>query len=227
MNVVSPATEESEDEYFDPLGAVKTPPKPVFDLGSPVLFVEREPELYTWSIQINQFFPLNCESTPQLTVLRRRDSVLSSEHSILSPRLSLNKIQNIENSFKLLQLEYFPSIMDERVHKARLADLKKEVVKVYLRIDNLTANDVTMGDRDTYRTDQAETRKLFTVTREHLYDLIDELDDDDPTDQARTTVVKGIDKKLTDKFKENDEAVKERMVEHLRRAISAGIGSLH
>ena len=117
--------------------------------------------------------------------------------------------------------------MDERVHKARLADLKKEVVKVYLRIDNLTANDVTMGDRDTYRTDQAETRKLFTVTREHLYDLIDELDDDDPTDQARTTVVKGIDKKLTDKFKENDEAVKERMVEHLRRAISAGIGSLH
>ena len=94
----------------------------------------------------------------------------------------MNKIQNIENSFKLLQLEYFPSIMDERVHKARLADLKKEVVKVYLRIDNLTANDVTMGDRDTYRTDQAETRKLFTVTREHLYDLIGELDDDDPTD---------------------------------------------
>ena len=82
----------------------------------------------------------------------------------------MNKIQNIENSFKLLQLEYFPSIMDERVHKARLANLKKEVVKVYLRIDNLTANDVTMGDRDTYRTDQAETRKLFTVTREHLYE---------------------------------------------------------
>ena len=128
----------------------------------------------------------------------------------------MNKIQNIENSLKLLQLEYFPSIMDERVHKARLADLKKEVVKVYLRIDNLTANDVTMGDRDTYRTDQAETRKLFTVTREHLYDLIDELDDDDPTDQARTTVVKGIDKKLTDKFKENDEAVKERMVELIK-----------
>ena len=43
--------------------------------------------------------------------------------------------------------------------------------------------------------------------------MIDELDDDDPTDQARTTVVKGINKKLTDKFKENDEAVKERMVE--------------
>ena len=101
--------------------------------------------------------------------------------------------------------------MDERVHKARLADLKKEVVKVYLRIDNLT-----MGDRDTYRTDQAETRKLFTVTREHLYDLIGELDDGDPTDQARTTVVKGIDKKLTDKFKENDEAVKERMVELIK-----------
>ena len=50
MNVVSPATEESEDEYFDPLGAVKTPPKPVFDLGSPVLFVEREPELDTYLV---------------------------------------------------------------------------------------------------------------------------------------------------------------------------------
>ena len=68
----------------------------------------------------------------------------------------------------------------------------------------------------TYRTDQAKTRKLFTVTREHLYDLIGELDDDDPTDQAKTTVVKGIDKKLTDKFKEDDEAVKERMFELIK-----------
>ena len=46
--------------------------------------------------------------------------------------------------------------------------------------------------------------------------MIGELDDDDPTDQARTTVVKGIDKKLTDKFKENYEAVKERMVELIK-----------
>ena len=83
--------------------------------------------------------------------------------------------------------------MDEEDYKKKLEGLRKEVIKVYLRIDNLTADDVTYATKDTYRVDLYETRRLFTVTRERLYELIGELNENVASDKTKSDEVKAID----------------------------------
>ena len=225
---INNTAQESDDEW-DPLGVVRTPRK---DSSVPFVLGTGEPD--TWSTTVNQFFPLNCTSTP-ISKLQRRTSVLSSSSDILSPRICLAEIPeesenlsdfivNIGNVFdeeiisQSLQLPKIPPdmAMDEDTFKTRLVALKKEIVKVHLRIDEFGPESVNLTDKETFKPDLDEVRKVFRRARDKLYEFITDLDED--VDAARIVQLKSIDKSMSDKFKTNEIAVKEKMAELITAA---------
>ena len=75
-------TDPSDDDEWDPLGVIKTPRKIVETEGAEIPSA-------SWSTKVNQFFPLDCESTPRL---ERRESITSANSGLLSPVVCLEKI---------------------------------------------------------------------------------------------------------------------------------------
>ena len=61
-------TDPSDDDEWDPLGAIRTPRKIVQTEG----LDPAEIPSASWSTKVNQFFPPDCESTP---TLERRESI--------------------------------------------------------------------------------------------------------------------------------------------------------
>ena len=223
-------TDPSDDDEWDPLGVIKTPRKIAETEG----LDSAEIPSASWSTKVNQFFPLDCESTPRL---ERRESITSTNSGLRSPVVCLEKIteESIhieagedEELAKSDQLNKEPSdsfdksegelgeIMDENTYKTRLAAVQKCVVKTHLRIDEYTPDSVTIGDKNRYMADLDKIRNHLEDTRNLLYDLITDLDPD--LDEARITQLKQIDKQMSDKFKENEKNVKKTMDDLLAAA---------
>ena len=51
--------------------------------------------------------------------------------------------------------------MDKTVFNEHLLDLKKQVIKVELRINSYTPDDANLGDKDTYLEYLNETRRYY------------------------------------------------------------------
>ena len=86
-------------EADDPLGVSRSPlirPAPLTQ--SPANSENLDPD--TWSVLINQFFPLNCNETPTLIARFVRDSTDSSASLNLSPRLNLAPISEEDSVFQ-------------------------------------------------------------------------------------------------------------------------------
>ena len=83
--LVFDAHESPTEEEWDPLGVALTPRKGVLPPDSSAL---EEPISATWSTKVNQFFPLNCESTP-IPLIRRKES---TEANLPSARVCLHDI---------------------------------------------------------------------------------------------------------------------------------------
>ena len=85
LNETFDAQSNPVDEDWDPLGVAITPRKvlPSQDTNTQV-----EPVSATWSTGLNQFFPLNCDSSPVL----QRTNILSIESDLPSPSLRLEEI---------------------------------------------------------------------------------------------------------------------------------------
>ena len=210
-------------EDWDPLGVAITPRKvlPSQDTNTQV-----EPVSATWSTGVNQFFPLNCDSSPVL----QRKNILSIESDLPSPSLRLEEIieenEDTPSSFDNNTSEEqvgdtgvahpITDKMEEQAYNLRLASVKKEVVKIHLRIDEFTPDAVNIIDKDTFKNDLDEIRKEFRLTRDKIYELITDLDPN--ADEDRITHLKFVDKDMADKFKANDIAVKDKMVQLITAA---------
>ena len=214
-------SDSSYDEW-DPLGVIKTPRK----LGEIEGTELAEIPSASWSTKVNQFFPLDCESTP---TLERREIITSVNSGPLSPALCLEKIieesihseagedevladshpLNKETSDTFDKSEEIREAMDDDDYKTRLAEVQKSVVKTHLRIDEFSPDIITIEHRDTYNGVLAQVRKHLEATRDLLYELVTDLDPDH--DAERITQLKKIDKKVTDSFKANEKSVMEVM----------------
>ena len=82
--------------------------------------------------------------------------------------------------------------MDENDYKTRLAEVWKSVMTTHLRIEEFTPNSITIGSKNTFKADLDRIRKQFEVTRNLLYYLITDLDEN--LDGARIAQLKQIDK---------------------------------
>ena len=78
-------TDSSDDDEWDPLGVVKIPRK----LGEIEGTELAEIPSASWSTKVNQFFPLDCVSTPRI---EGRESVTSAILGLLSPVVCLEDI---------------------------------------------------------------------------------------------------------------------------------------
>ena len=213
--------EEIEDEFLDPLGAVKTPQKS--KAGTSVSREQNSEE--NWSI-CNQFFPPNCVLTPYRET---RKSNLSSISFNFSPTLNLRSVIEEEEVFddnleylnseevttrNLLSIEYLPSSnrMDEDGYNGKLATVKKEVRKVKRMIDEYSPAAATIADSKVYQNFLADIRKSHAQCQDNLDELLDELDETNETDQTRIAQLKMLSSELSTIFKDNDKQVKEKFV---------------
>ena len=84
---------DSDNEYIDPLGAVKSPNKS--SLPSEGSHIQgNSPSPRNWSTEVNQFFPDGCVSTPVIPA--PSSSSRSVTRSLPSPRLNLQTIVETE-----------------------------------------------------------------------------------------------------------------------------------
>ena len=155
-NIVFDAHESPTEEEWDPLGVALTPRKEVLPPDSSAL---EEPISATWSTKVNQFFPLNCESTP-IPLIRRKES---TETNLPSPRVCLHDI--LEGNEDEDSEDFFDNL-------APLVAVDEQVDDTEL----FTADAVNIGDKDTYKADLDGIRNEFTLARDKIYDLITDLD---------------------------------------------------
>ena len=87
------------------------------------------------------------------------------------------------------------------------------MVKVHLRIDEFTYEALTVNLKDKFESHLDRIRGVFEETRDTIYDLITDLDEE--ADKERISKLKQIDKQLTDKFKKNEKEVREEMIKLL------------
>ena len=225
-------TDPSDDDEWDPLGAIRTPRKIVQTEG----LDPAEIPSASWSTKVNQFFPPDCESTPRL---ERRESITSANSGLLSPVVCLEKIteesihseagedEELVNSVQLTKEpsdtfdkseEETGGAMDEGDYKTRLAVIQKSVVKTHLRIDEFSPDLITIRHMDIYNGKLDLIRNHLEATRDLLYELVTDLDP--VLDAGRITQLKLIDKKVTDSFKANEKRVMEVMDELIAAADS-------
>ena len=177
---------EEPEEDFDPLGEVKSPNKrePVRKESLVVAFTrKRSQDPDNWSIQVNQFFPSNCViSPPYLSPAYQGNPETWSfqnqffpPNCVQSPRFP-SPNQNLMISAEVhergvdidtrlteevLQLEHFPSKMDENEFKTKFLSVRKEFAKVDRKLKLFGPADVTLEDKDSYKADLFETRRLL------------------------------------------------------------------
>ena len=198
------------DEWQDPLGVAKTPQKVTQVVEEAVTDLPSA----SWSTKVNQFFPPNCESTP---ARNNRESIRSTASNLPSPVRCLEKIVEEERSNSIFDLKNTNTdntgMMEEENYNTRLVAIKKLVVKVHLRIDEFTYEALTVNLKDKFESHLDRIRGVFEETRDTIYDLITDLDEE--ADKERISKLKQIDKQLTDKFKKNEKEVREEMIKLL------------
>ena len=101
----------------------------------------------------------------------------------------------------LLELQYFPSNMDETTYKARLLIIDDEAAKVKRRIAIYSAEDVSVADQDTFKSYLDRTREIFEHFQELVYKLRRELDASVPIEDTRITQIKNAEDTLMKKLK--------------------------
>ena len=103
--------------------------------------------------------------------------------------------------------------MDETIFNTRLKGIKKEVRVVELRIQEFSPDYITLNHKDTLADSLKEIREVCRSTRDKIYDLIDDLDEE--ADKERIENLNKMDRSIFDKFIKNDKAVNDQMVKLL------------
>ena len=146
---------EEEGEYFDPLGAIKSPTKR--DSGrkeSLVVTLTRKPrgarESDSWSIRFNQFFPSDCAISPPPYLSPPFpgfhgfiNQIGEGQDTFLEVFEDVVGIDR-DTSVELLPIEHHPSNMDANIYNARLKEVKKAFAIILHGIDMFGPEDITL-----------------------------------------------------------------------------------
>ena len=134
---------------------------------------------------------------------------------------------DLNPSSGVLAIEHFPSKMDETVYNERLKAVKRAFVKVDRRIRLLNPEDITLQDRDTYKEDLEETRKLFDTAQDVAFDLCTELDITCSTDSQRIEEINRLESKTEEEYKKNARDVKKKVQELIESTHNSTIGATY
>ena len=215
---------EEEEEYFDPLGAVKSPTKKNYG-GKDSLVVtltrrrSQEGPGDNWSIKFNKFFPSDCVVSPPPCL------------SPSSPRFHgyLNQLGEGQEAFievfedeggidtnistEVHSIEHYPSNMDANVYKARLKEVKKAFAKVDRRIKYLRPDNITLQDKETYKDYLEETRKLLDEAQDAAFELCSDLDITTEDDGRRIQEINLLESKSSQDCIDNAHDIKNKILE--------------
>ena len=103
--------------------------------------------------------------------------------------------------------------MEETIFNTRLKGIKKDVRIVELRIQEFSPDYITLNHKDTLADSLQKIREVCQSTRDKIYDLIDDLDEE--ADKEWIKHLNNMDKSIFDKFIKNDKAVNDQMVKLL------------
>ena len=92
--------------------------------------------------------------------------------------------------------------MEPNVFASKLAAIKTDVRKVERSIAAYTENDVSIADRDTYKTHLDETKVLYLACLEKVDELLLKLEVNEDANKDSLTDLRKIDNDLTKKYKE-------------------------
>ena len=234
---------DSDDEYIDPLRAVKSPNKSSLPSeGSQIQ--GHSPSPGCWS-QVNQFFPDGCVTTP---VPGPSSTSRSITHSLPSPRLNLetiveaerdevfdqqkdssgeafdSQIENPEASRSdktggLNTEEIDPNCnpkMDTNIYNEKLAQIKSEIGKVDRKRESYTKDDANEYDHAECHVKLQKIEDAEESCQDKIFDLITELDENVEADEARINSLRSLSDDLKRRVKTNAKEVKDRMVEILK-----------
>ena len=146
---------EEEEEYFDPLGAIKSPTKR--DSGrkeSLIVTLTRKPsgarESDSWSIRFNQFFPSDCAVSPPPYLSPSSPGFHGFRNQIGEGQDTFLEVFEDEGgidrntSVELLPIKHHPSNMDANIYNARLKEVKKAFAIILHGIDMFGPEDITL-----------------------------------------------------------------------------------
>ena len=236
---------DSDDEYIDPLRAVKSPNKSSLPSeGSQIQ--GHSPSPGSWS-QVNQFFPEGCVTTP--VVLPGPSSTSRSvTQSLPSPRLNLETIVEVErdevfDQHKDSSEETFDNQtenpqgsrsdttggsnreeidpncnpkMDNDTYTRKLIQIKLEVDRVDRKRGAYTKDRVNEVDHKQFHVKLDEIQNSEESCQDKIFELIYELDEDVPADEERIKTLRSLSDDLRKRVMTNADEVKARMAEILR-----------
>ena len=104
--------------------------------------------------------------------------------------------------------------MDGEEYKRKMKALKGAVRRAEDEISSYVADCVT-ADKETVQMKLKDIRLVFKVSMDMANNFIDELNEDDQTDEMRITEIVGLKKALTAKLIKNEKEVNERLTEVL------------
>ena len=215
---------EEPSLVWDSSADIDSPEKQEEDSPLFTYFPPGEPE--TWSSAINKFFPPNCVSTPIFDINRRRNTF--SFGDLGNPFTSRFESIAEEEVFESLEDYLVPDdlaveipssnqvfslkmpAMDEAVFSTRLKNIKKDIRIVESRIEEFTPDDITLNHKDTLADSLQRIRVIYQSTRDKIYDLISDLDEE--ADKERIENLNKLDQSIFVKFKNNNKAVNDKMV---------------
>ena len=102
--------------------------------------------------------------------------------------------------------------MDNDVFKQRVKPLNVAKRKVEAAIEKFSANNVTVADLPTFRENLKDIRDKSETFEELLFDLLEDLDKNNPTDNERITSLTNWHNQLTADVVKNENGVKEKIV---------------
>ena len=150
---------------------------------------------------------------------------LASQDSFLERNLKAKEVETLnliseeveelnENNFEEENLA--ADKMEENVYKEHLKRLKSEQRKVKRKIDGYTASDVTITDKDEFRTYLKDARNEYETFEDAADAVIDQLDAE--VDALRIDEVEALVRELSSTIKKNEKEVKEKIAEVMAQA---------
>ena len=236
---------DSDDEYIDPLRAVKSPNKSSLPSeGSQIQ--GHSPSPGSWS-QVNQFFPEGCVTTP-VVLPGPSPTSRSVTQSLPSPRLNLETIVEVERdevfdqhkdsseetfdnqtenpqgsrsdttggSYREEIDPNYNTKMDTNAYNEKLAQITSEIGKVDRKRESYTKDDANEYDHAECHVKLQKIEDAEEICQDKIFDLITELDENVEADEARIRSLRSLSDELKKRVKTNAKEVKDRMVEILK-----------
>ena len=158
---------------------------------------------------------LQAKKLETLNLIAEEEEILNIEEE----EINLNTEEGRINEVFVNEKEELESLkMDEDTYKNHLKTLKSSQRKVKRKINQYTADDVTVADKDEFRNylkDAKNEFEAFTVAAEIVIDLLDS-----DLEVLRVDEIEALVNELSKDIKKNEKEVKERITEVMKQALA-------